>query len=104
MVSAARSDGFDVHTGNGGRDLGEGAIPIMHEVSWRLVLRKGVPELLRDPPGRRMGGDGHMDNPSPLVREHYEHEQQPERDGRHHEQVGGHDLARVVREERSPRL
>jgi hypothetical protein len=40
----------------------------MYEIAGRLVLREGVPKLLRDPAGRRMGGDGHMDNPPPLVR------------------------------------
>ena len=33
-----------------------------------------------------------------------EHEQQPERDGRHDEGVCGHDLARVIGEEDPPRL
>ena len=56
-------------------------------------------------PGRRgMLGDRHVDDPSTVVREDDEHEEQPERDGRHDEEVGGHDLARVVRQERSPRL
>ena len=42
--------------------------------------------------------------PSTVVREDDEHEEQPERDRRHDEQVGGHDLARVIGQERSPRL
>ena len=51
-----------------------------------------------------MVGDGHVNDPSTLVREDDEHEEHPECDGRHDEEVDGHDLARVVREERSPRL
>ena len=51
-----------------------------------------------------MLGDGHVDDPSTLVREDDEHEEHPERDGWHDEEVDGHDLARVIREERSPRL
>ena len=70
----------------------------------RLVLRKGVAQLLRRPGRGRMLGDCHVDDPSTVVREDDEHEEQPERDGRDDEEVGGHDLARVVREERPPRL
>ena len=51
-----------------------------------------------------MLGDRHVDDPSTVVREDDEHEQQPERDRRHDEEVGGHDLARVIGEERPPRL
>jgi len=48
--------------------------------------------------------DGHVDDPSMLVREDDEHEEHPERDGRHDEEVDGHDLGRVIGEKRSPRL
>ena len=51
-----------------------------------------------------MVGHGHVNDPSPLVGEDDEHEEHPEGDGRHDEEVDGHDLARMVREERSPRL
>jgi hypothetical protein len=95
-ASAVRSGGFNVHAGRGGRDVGERAIPIMHEIPWRVVVREGVPELLRDPHGRRMGGDGYMHDASPVVGEDDEHEQQAARDRRHHEEVGSHDLARMV--------
>jgi len=40
--------------------------------------------------------------PVTVVREDDEHEEQPKRDRRHDEQVGGHDLARVIRQKRSP--
>jgi hypothetical protein len=39
-----------------------------------------------------------------LTRENDYDEQQPECDGRHNEEVGGHDLAYVVCEEGPPRL
>ena len=51
-----------------------------------------------------MLGDRHVDEPTTVVREDDEHEEQPERDRRHDEEVGGHDLVRVVREEGPPRL
>ena len=47
---------------------------------------------------------GQVNDPSTLVCEDDEHEEHPECDGWHDEEVDGHDLARVVREERSPRL
>ena len=51
-----------------------------------------------------MLGDRRVDNPSTVVREDHEYEEQPEGDRRHDEEVGGHDLARVIGEEGSPRL
>jgi len=49
-------------------------------------------------------GDRDMRDASPLVSEDHQHEQQAIRSGRDHEEVGGHHLADVVREECSPRL
>jgi len=43
-------------------------------------------------------------NSPTFVHEDDEHEERPERDGWHDEEVDGHDLIRVVREERSPCL
>jgi hypothetical protein len=51
-----------------------------------------------------MVGGGHVHDASPVMPEHDEHEQEPEGDARHDEQVGGHDLTAVVGQERSPRL
>ena len=44
------------------------------QVSWRLVLRKGVAELLSGPGGRGLVGDGDVDDSSAVVREDHEHE------------------------------
>ena len=77
--------------------------------------RRGVPQRFHDGSAfkvsarpycgeRQMVGDGHVNDPSTLVREDDEHEDHPERGGRHDEEVDGNDLSRVVREERSPRL
>jgi hypothetical protein len=51
-----------------------------------------------------MVGDGDVDDPSPAVREDDEDEQQPVGDRWHDEEIGGHDLADLVGQERSPRL
>jgi hypothetical protein len=61
---------------------------IMQEIAGPLIFREGVPKLLGDPSCRTVSG-GHMHDAS-AVREDGQHEQQPERDSRHHEQVGGH--------------
>ena len=51
-----------------------------------------------------MVGDGNVDDPSPVVREDDEHEQQPVGDRWHNEEIGSHDLADMGGQERSPRL
>jgi hypothetical protein len=65
---------------------------------------KGVAELLGRPCGRGMVGDGDVADPSLVVREDDEHEQQPVGDRWHDEEIGSHDLADVVGQERSPPL
>ena len=51
-----------------------------------------------------MVGDRHVNEPPTVVRQDDEHEEQPEGHRRNDEQVGGHDLAGVIGQERSPRL
>jgi len=51
-----------------------------------------------------MFGDRHVHDSSTVVREDDEDEEQPERDGRHDEEVGGHDLAGVIGQKRAPAL
>ena len=51
-----------------------------------------------------MLGDRYVDDLSAVVREDDEDEEQPEGDRRYNEEVGGHDLARVIGEKRPPRL
>lgn len=95
---------MDVHAGGAGRDTSEDCIAIVQEIRGRLVVWEGIAKLLRRPGRCRVLGDGHVDDPSTLVREHDEHEKHPERNGGHDEEVDGWDLARVVREKRSPGL
>jgi hypothetical protein len=70
----------------------------------RRVLWKGVAKLLCGPRRCRMRGDRHVDDPSAVVGEEDEHEEQPECHRRYDEEVGGHDLACVIGEKGAPRL
>jgi hypothetical protein len=87
-----------------GRDVGKHRIAIVQKMPGRVVFREGVAELLCGPGRGGMFGDRHVNDPSTVVREDDQDEQQPERDRRHDEQISGHNLARVVGEERPPRL
>ena len=51
-----------------------------------------------------MLGDGYVDDPSTVVLEDHKDKQQPKRDRRHDEEVGGHDLVRMIGKESPPRL
>jgi len=93
-----------VHAGDGGGHVGEDRIPIVEEISWRIMLRKSIAELLCGPGCGRMRGDRHVDDPSTVAREDDQYVQQPERGSRYDEEVGGHDLARVIGQKRSPGL
>jgi hypothetical protein len=102
--SRCRDDLANLHRADGGYDVCECGIAVVQQVTRRVVLGKGVAELLRRPCGRGMGGDGDMDDPSPVVREDDEHEQQPVGDRWHNEEIGSHDLADMIGQERPPRL
>ena len=69
-----------------------------------LVLGEGVPKLLGGPRCGWMIGHRHVHDPSPVVSQQDEHEEQPERDGWDNEEVGRRDRVGVVREERAPGL
>jgi hypothetical protein len=51
-----------------------------------------------------MIGDRDVDDLSTLVLKDHENKEQPKRDRRHDEQVGGHELACVIGREGPPRL
>ena len=88
----------------GGHPSGEGGITIVHHVPRRLVPRERFAEVVA--PSRRRGvvGGGDVHDPTALVRQDHEHEQEPTCRRRHHEEVGSGDLGGVVRQERAPRL
>jgi hypothetical protein len=56
------------------------------------------------PRPQSMRGDRHVHESSTVVREDDEYEGQPEGEGRRDEEVGGHDLARAIRQKRAPRF
>jgi len=76
----------------------------LQQVGRAFLVGKGVAELLRRPRGGRVIGDRDMDDASAFVGEDHEHEQQAIRGGWDYEEIGGHHLTDVVREERPPRL
>ena len=51
----------------------ENAITVAQQVTWNLIKREGLPQLLAGPLGGGMSGDIKMDDPPAVVREHYEH-------------------------------
>jgi hypothetical protein len=51
-----------------------------------------------------MLGDRDVYDSATVVREDHEDKEQPKRDRRHDEEIGGQDLARVIGEEGPPRL
>jgi hypothetical protein len=71
------------------------------EVSWCVVVRERVAQLLGRPCRGRMLGDRQVNGQPTAVRDDDEHEEPPEGDRRDDEQVGGHDLAGVIGQERS---
>jgi hypothetical protein len=99
-----RSNLLDVHPFESRRDVRKDRIAIVQEIPGRLVLRKGVSQLLCCPGRCRMLGKRHVKDLPAVVRQDDEDEQQPEGDGRYHEEVGGHELARMIGEKRPPRL
>ena len=62
-------------------------ISIAKQVSRSLVHSIRFHELPRRPAGCRMGCDVEMKNPSPVVSQNDEHEQHPERGGRHRKEI-----------------
>jgi len=67
----------------------------MQGIAGRLIMRERIPELLRNPGPRQMGGDRGVNESSTVMPEDHQHEQQPERDSRHDER--GVSAVRVLR-------
>jgi len=79
-------------------------IAIVEQVSRRLVPRKGLAKLLGCPRRRRMRGDRDVADASPIVGEEYQDEQEAVGRRRDHEEIGRHDRADVMPQERAPGL
>ena len=95
---------MDPHSGRRGSDLSERMITIAHEIPRDFVPRKRLAELLGGPRRRRVGGDRDVHDTATLVRQDDQHEEQSICGGGHHEEIGGCDLADMIREKRAPRL
>src|SRR5215469_10344114 len=63
---------------------------VTEQILRRLVEGKCLPQLLRRPLRRRMGGHIEMDDPPPIVSQHQEHVQDLETNRRHGEEVDRH--------------
>jgi hypothetical protein len=79
-------------------------IAVVQQVPRRLVFGKGAAEVLDRPCRRGMVGDADVNDPSPVVRENEEHEQQTTRSRRDDEEIGGYDLLDVIGQEGAPGL
>ncbi len=88
----------------GGPQAVERVIAIVDQISRRFVPRKRLAQLLGRPRRRRMRGDRHMRDASPIVSEEHQDEQQAVGRGRDHEEIGRDDLADVIPQERAPRF
>ena len=61
-------------------------------------------ELLAGPRRRRMFSHRDADNSTPRVSQDHQNEHEPACRSRHHEEIRGHDLSDVIRQEGAPRL
>ena len=87
-----RSDGRSQYSHAHVRDLlvqflRENAVPVVNEESVRMPARKRLPELLRGPFRRRVGGHVVMEDSAGAWIHDDEHIQRWERGGDHHEEV-----------------
>src|SRR5262249_11237752 len=80
------------------------SISIMHQITWRLILRKGFDNLLCGPSCCRMFGGIKVNHSASFVRQHNEHKQQAQSGRWYGEKVDRHQIANVIIQEGSPRL
>jgi hypothetical protein len=92
----------NAHAGDRRVDVGEDAVAIVEEKPWSLVVGERLAELLRRPCGGRMRSDGQMRQATPVQRQDDQYEQQAVSHRLHDEEIGGHDLGAVIREEGPP--
>ena len=65
----------------------ENGVAIAKQVTWNLVKREGLSELLVGPLGGGMSGDTKMDDPPAVMREHHEHIENLEADRGNREKI-----------------
>ena len=79
-------------------------VAIAEDPARRRVVRKRLDQLLRGPRGGRMLRHVEVHDPSTMVQQDDEDEQDATRDGRHGEEVDRADRGDMIREEGSPGL
>src|SRR6185436_10323808 len=94
----------DAHPRRRWSDPREGVITIANEIARDLVPGERLAELLGGPRRRRMAGDGHVCDAATLMRQNDQHEEESTRGSWYDEEIGGRDLADMIREKRAPRL
>ncbi len=80
------------------------AVTIQNHVAVSTSARKCLPQLLHYPGAGRVFRDIEMKDPASTVFDHKETIQDSESEGRHGEEVHGHDDIAVIAQERSPEL
>ncbi len=84
--------------------LAELAVTIQNHVAVSTRLRKCLPQLLHYPRAGRVFRDIDMKDPVPTMFDHKETIQDSEGEGRHREEVHGHDDIAVIAQESCPEL
>jgi hypothetical protein len=92
--------GFDLS----GEIASENAIAVSEAVTWNLIKREGLPQLLAGPLGGGMSGDIEVDDPPAVVREHHEHIENLEAECGNREKIDRHQRIDCVVEEGTPSL
>ena len=78
------------------KDLTIDGIPVAQDVPGHLIVWKGFDDLLASPLRRRFCGDVYVKQPAVAMAENHHTEQNLERDGRHGEEVDGHNLRCMI--------
>jgi len=107
LPRACRADAFGFHAA-GGHEIrylpAELAITIQNGIAVRTRSRKCLPQLLFYPGSGRVFRDIEMDDLAPTVFDDEETIQDSEGEGRHGEEVHGHDHIAVIAKESCPQL
>ena len=77
----------------------EDAVAVAQQIARRAVSRKRLPQLLRAPFRGWMSGDAKMQNAPPLMRQHQQHVEHLEPDGRYRKEVDRNHGLHVVLQE-----
>src|SRR5882757_565085 len=79
-------------------------VAVSYEMGRRTIPREVLGDLTRDPLRRWMVSDAQRDQPSPLMPQDNQDEQQSKVDRRHHKEVHGADTGHMIAQEGLPRL